>query len=876
MSTPHPVYGLLTRLSNITDRMNSAVHDVNKHLKKINEATGFEDATKAVEHARLEKVVEETTKTIKGNTTSVYTQLLTHQYLADVCEWQFRKSLASTLADKSCNNDRAKFITILKSMSMYGIKKDVHVRNNIQAPIVFSIPAKISLTRKLAMIETPMDFYRQCKGKFRVTRTCDALLSHSYKPRWRINSSINNGTTQFDPKLLAVKNKAFGPFKATDIRFNVHQERIPPIESFYAAFNQKRSWFKQPLLIVSSSITFESIHFSGQVFIRRPIISSIKRKLNNTVVTFINCSFGPIKRVCSASFWDKTVSRVRSKLQNANVTSKPTVEQELAGIMNIREHSSGKYGTFLKVSHAQVHVFESAAVIFKDCHFGPNNGPGIVVEQSADVVVDGCIFRGHGMMYPIISSVELPHTAAIVCRGLSTILIQKSLFFLCHCGVASFGENFCSSDKAMTGKDYITDTLSAVLKFNTLSPFHNEFMDCYYNNPDGIKELLIGGSLISIDELSDGTIKSVSQCSFQLCSVGIATYGDHNHPMIVADCSITSPMIEISQKLFMAPDSIGIDNAILDPLTTPPVNNEERISGRLQNIVTGVQGVGSSLHLLRIVFSNPDSSCIALYECTLDIRDCYCINPQLYTEDIIDNDLLQYSKFSHLQGKIVPFVLSDRHSPIPVAIAKTLINQLKRTKKKATSDKSTMIKHFKHIDGPTLDLFREGVLQVNTVGISLTRSVGTISNVLLATESFWRGIHVETSAVIINNVSLCNCNDGLFALGSEILLTHSMIARQRRSACIVRGTTIYIDDKTNIIGAGHMGIGAFQSDIYMRNSFLRDSVVGIRLMDSSSLVASQSAISLMEKGIVISETSAHAIKDVIFTDTTINIALEYN
>lgn len=873
MSAPHPVYGLLTQMSSITQRMNAAVHDVDKHLKRADEATGFEDATKAVEHARLEKIVEDTTRTIKGNTTSVYTQLITHQYLADVCEWQFRKSLVSTLADKSCANERAKFTTILSSMSMYGVKKDMHVRNNIQAPIVFSIPAKISLTRKLVMIETPMDFYRQCKGKFRVTRTCDALLGPSDKPRWRINSSISGGITQFDPKLLAVKNRAFGPFKANDTRFNVHQERIPPTESFYMTFNQRRSWFKQPLLIISSSITFEGIHFSGQVFVRRPTVSSIKRKLDNIAITFVNCSFGPIKRVRSAAFWDKVVSRVRSKLQNANVTSKPAVEQELAAIMNIREHSSGKYGTFLKVSHAQVHVFESAVVIFKDCHFGPNSGPGIVVENSADVVVDGCVFRGHGMIYPAISSVELPHTAAIVCRGISTVLIQKSLFFLCHCGIASFGENFCSNDKAMTGKDCIADTLSAELKFNTLSPFHNEFMDCYYNNPDGIRELLIGGSLMSIDDLSDGIIKSVSQCSFQFCSVGVATYGDHNHPLIVADCSITSPMIEMSQKLFVAPNLLGIDSAQPDPIAPPPSDNDERISGRLKSIMTGVQGVGSSLHLLRIVFSEPDSSCIALYECKADIRDCYCVSPQLYAEGMIDNDLLEYSRLSHLQGNIAPFILSDTNSPLPVAIAKTLIHQLKRTKKKAISNKNMMLKHFKHIDGPILNLFREGVLQVNTIGISLTRSIGTISNVLLATESFWRGIHVDTSAVIINNVSLCNCNDGLFALGSEILLTHSMIARQRRSACIVRGTTIYIGDKTNIIGAGHMGIGAFQSDVYLKNSFLRDSVVGIRLIDSSSLVASHSAISLMERGIVISATSAHAIKDVIFTEITANIAI---
>lgn len=70
-----------------------------------------------------------------------------------------------------------------------------------------------------------------------------------------------------------------------------------------------------------------------------------------------------------------------------------------------------------------------------------------------------------------------------------------------------------------------------------------------------------------------------------------------------------------------------------------------------------------------------------------------------------------------------------------------------------------------------------------------------------------------------------------------------------------------------------MGIGAFQSDIYLKDSFLRDSVTGIRLMDSSSLVATHSAISLMEKGIVISATSAHAIKDVVFSDTAVNLAI---
>lgn len=868
MSAPHPVYGLLTQMNNVTERMTAVVHDVNKHLKKVDEATGFEDVTKAIEHARLEQIVEDTTNVIRGNTTTVYTQLLTHQYLADVCEWQFRKSLVSTLADKTCIKERSRFTTILSSMSMYGVKKDMRIRNNIQAPIVFSIPTKVSLSRKLSIIETPMDFYRQCKGTFRVTRTCDMLLSPCDKPRWRITSSIGSGSTQFDPKLLAVKNRAFGPFKANDIRFNVHQERIPPIESFYNVFNQRRSWFKQPLLIISSSTTFESIHFSGQVFIRKPIVSSIKRKLDNIAITFINCSFGPIKRVPSTPFWDRIVSRARTKLQKANVTSKPAVEQELATIMNIREHISGKYGTFLKVSHAQVHVFGSAVVVFKGCHFGPNNGPGLVVEHSADVVVDGCIFRGHGMTSSAISPVELPHTAAIVCRGLSTILVQKSLFFLCHCGVASFGEKFCSNDKVMTGKDCIADTFSAELKFNTLSPFHHEFMDVYYNNPDGIKELLIGGSLASNDDLSDGTIKLISQCSFQFCSIGIATYGDHRHPITVADCSIISPMIEISQKLLLASDP-----SQSDPAAARPLKSDEKIFGRLQNIMTGVQGVGSSLHLFRIVFSDPDSSCIALYECTADIRDCYCVSAKLYAEDMIDGDLLEYSKFGHLRGKIAPFILTDRSSPLPVAIARILIQQLKRAKKQENSNKSMILKHFNHIDGPTLDLFREGVLQVNSIGISLTRSTGTISNVLLATESFWRGIHIDTSAVIISNVALSNCNDGLFALGSEILLTRSMISRQRRSACIVRGTTIYIDGQTNIVGAGHMGIGAFQSDIYLKNSFLRDSVTGIRLMESSSLIASHSAISLMEKGIVISETSAHAVKDVVFSDTTINLAI---
>ncbi|EFO62621.1 Hypothetical protein GLP15_4737 [Giardia lamblia P15] len=868
MNVLHPIHGLLTQMSNVTERMVAIVQDVNKHLKKVNEATGFEDATKAIEHARLEQIVEDTTNDIKGNTTSVYTQLLTHQYLADVCEWQFRKGLVSTLADKTCANERTKFIAILSSMSMYRVKKDIRIRNNIQAPIVFSIPAKVSLCRKLAMIETPMDFYRQCKGAFRITRTCDTLLGPCDKPRWRINSSIGGGSTQFDPKLLAVKNRAFGPFKANDARFNIHQERIPPIWSFYKVFNQKRSWFKQPLLIISSSTTFEGIHFSGQVFVRRPIISSIKRKLDNIAITFINCSFGPIKRVPNASFWDRIVSRARAKLQKATVTTKHAVEQELATIMNIREHISGKYGTFLKVSHAQVHVFGSAVVIFKDCHFGPNTGPGIVVEHSTDVIIDGCIFRGHGMAFSAISSVELPHTAAVVCRGLSTMLVQKSLFFLCHCGIASFGENFCSNDKVMTGKEYIADTFGAELKFNTLSPFHHEFMDCYYNNPDGIKELLLGGSLISKDDLSNGMIKSISQCSFQFCLTGIATYGDHHHPIIIADCSIISPMVEMSRKLFLAPDP-----SQLDPITISSLKTDEKISGKLRNIVTGVQGVGSFLHLLRIVFSEPDSSCIALYECNVDIRDCYCVSAKLYAEDMIDSDLLEYSKFGHLRGKIAPFVLSDRTSPFPIAIARTLIQQLKRVKKQESSSKNMVLKHFKHVDGVTPDLFREEVLQANSIGISLTRSMGTISNVLLATESFWRGLHIDTSAVVINNVALCNCNDGLFALGSEILLTHSMISRQRRSACIIRGTTICVDGQTTIIGAGHMGIGAFQSDIYLKDSFLRDSVTGIRLMDSSSLVATHSAISLMEKGIVISATSAHAIKDVVFSDTTVNLAI---
>ncbi|TNJ27717.1 hypothetical protein GMRT_12041 [Giardia muris] len=819
------------------------------------------------EEIECQRVGRSIRKELQQGTVQAVKELEAHRAMTEYYDWCLRRRIATSLASSDVEKEKRWLQVVLRDLrqSSWTTQKNASV---VRAPITFSMPLTIRLKKSIVHIQSPADFHSVCHGPFNVSSSAE-ILSSPDKLRWRVMSSLVDTSIHLDEHAMKDRYTYLcGP--KPEAAGELLSPRIPSLESFFHVYMQRRSMLKARVLLLSSPVTFQNIHFYGPIFAIKPAIDRLSITLDALAITFINCSFEPIKRPVPASHWSKLISKWQNKLRRASPTQKVVCERMLLIYHSIRELCYGSMGRFLQTRDAQVHVFSGCVVLFQDCYFGKGKAPCIVAEKGSNVVIRGCVFRGTGSALSRANVKDLPPHAAIVSRGSSLLLVRESLFLLCNCGLASFGDLYAQTDNDALLVDSLESRLAAEMKFDTLNPFHKEFMATYYNDRKAFRSLLQDAGIISRDTLAEICMKLVSQCLFCSCGISIASYGEFTRGVTITDCSI------VQQSLCPRADAdIEADD---NDIVIGPIP------------VAGIQAVGSSIDVARVYFGVPVYACIALAECQFTISNCYTTGSVTPKDPGNDVDALLHTGASDMLEKMfggAELVFVTKSSYLPATLFQQFRDQRVWQDKRERKRLKYIGKTFQHMDKPYLHVGYTDITLTDkhmlskrkvysepcnyepsgdSVAIHLCHSAGTISDCFFADHLFWHGVHMVRSAVTMQRTGLFHGAVGVYAENSRLVVRNTLVRHQRHSGCISYDSTLFVEDGTELSRTGRVGIGGRHSDIYLHRVTVNDVAVGLRLECDCALTMIDSTISLANTGITLSSNSVCSQKEVCFLD----------